>query len=137
MPSTQRRYAARVMADGEKQMITRIITGWITIAGSGVVSFFLFALSRWLDYPLAKLTGGKPLPVISTLFYPPTVWPYLFPVIFVLFAIYATARCRSVESTWTALCVLTLITTLMFVAIFLFSMALPWLPMRIYPIQVQ
>lgn len=112
-------------------MIVRIAVGWITIVASAFVSLFLFELSRGLEYPLNRLTGGRPLPRISGWFYPTSFWPYLFPVLWILPAVYATIHLKRFSKIWTPFCLIILALTLVFISIFLLAIALPWLSIRI------
>jgi hypothetical protein len=116
-------------------MIFRLIAGWFAVGMSAVTSLFLFAFSRWAAYGVEKLLSGKPLPVISSWFYPPSIWPYGFPLLGLLAALACSIWGRDSDRAWMLCITLALGTSIAFLAVFLFSIALPWIPFEITPLQ--
>jgi len=112
-------------------MIARITAGWFAVATSFIVSFFFLGLSRWLQVLVDRQLGGKPLPMISTWFYSPGIWPYFFPTIGAIIAVYCTIRARQSDSAWLLCTSVCFGTCFVFLAFYAFSVALPFLPMKI------
>lgn len=112
-------------------MIARIIAGWLAVAASVIVSLILYGTSRWIQNAIDQLLSGRALPVISTWFYPPSLWPYWFPVVGAAVALYCTFRARHSDSAWLLCVTISLSLCVVFTAVCIFSLSLPWLPMRI------
>ena len=112
-------------------MIARLISAWLTVATSVVVSLFLLGTSRWIHNAVDQMLAGRQLPQISIWFYPPSVWPYWFPILGAVTALFCTIRYRHSDSAWLLSITISLSVCLVFIAIYIFAMTLPWLPIKI------
>jgi hypothetical protein len=116
-------------------MIPRLLTTWFPVASAIVVALSTFGLSRFAAYPHQAFTGDKPLPPISQVFFPPSFWPYLFPIPLALWAIVVTFRVRQNDQQPQLLSTVSFSITISFIAVFLFALILPFFPMIIEPIR--
>ena len=112
-------------------MIARIISIWLAVAGSALVSFFLFFAAHLCGNLHDQIQRGRPLPWISEQFYPPASGVYWFPLLLFCWALLITFRYRHSTDHCILLCVATIVLTLIFMAAFGLSIALPLLPMHI------
>jgi len=118
----------RVVSDPRRsaKMILRLLSIWICVLTAGVVSFFSYGISRWVEYPLRKMYGtGKALPHISEWFYPPSFWPYLFFIPFIIWAISLSIRSEKKPDEITLIITTALSSTFIYLVISLLSILLP------------
>jgi len=115
-------------------MIPRLISVWIAVAGSSLVSFFLFLTAYWFGNLYDQTQGGKPFPAISEHFYPPASAIYYFPLALFCWALLITFRYRQSTDHCALFCVATVVLTQVFMAVFAFSVAMPFLPVKIFRI---
>ena len=116
-------------------MIYRLLAVLLPITASGVVAFFTFGISRWVAYLYRQLHGNLPLAPISQWFYPPSSWPYLFPLPFVLWAIVVAIKFRHSDRSVWLVGLVTLSFTVAFFSVFLFAIVLPFCPFPMVPMR--
>ena len=113
-------------------MFARILSLSITVTSAAFVSYITFLTALWVGNLYDQTQGGKPLPGISHLFYPPATAIYYFPVPLFLYGLVTVIWCRRNADLCYLCCVVALSTTLMFMSAAGFGLALPFLPMKIY-----
>jgi len=115
-------------------MFLRLLSVWIAVVGSALVSFFLFVTAHLFDPLRDRMIGGKPLPLISEYFYPPASLIYLFPLALVFWGLLITFRYRHSADQCLLFCITAVMATLLFLTAFHFAIACPLLPMPVYKI---
>lgn len=110
-------------------MKARLVAIWFSIGSASTLSFFCYGLAQWVGQFFRAHSGGKALPLISESFYPDAILVYLFPVPLALWGVYNTIRHRNNSDLTLLLVAVTLGSCFVFLSIYLFSMALPFIPM--------
>jgi hypothetical protein len=114
-------------------MKTRIASIWILmIVIVGVsTSCYLTAGAIGRDYEWT--TGGAELPLVSKIFYPGALLAYLFPIPFLVWATYVSIRPKGLERVLLVI-VSSLGTSMLFLALFILAMVMPYMHIIVRPI---
>jgi len=119
-----------------KCMIARITCVWVTVTTAAASSFCLWVAANWFANLKDQKLEGRHLPAISSYFYPPAFWPYLFPMLLGAWALYiTTARRRMSQDRCMLFCTVGACAMILFIAVFAFAIAVPLLPMKICRLQ--
>lgn len=111
-------------------MILRVISVWVAVVASAFFSLFCASTAAWAQVAVERFTAGKPLAAISALFYEAGII-YWYPVPLLVWALVFTIWGRGNPDHAALIRVTALGVSLVFLAAFIFGMALPFLPMRI------
>jgi hypothetical protein len=115
-------------------MIFRIFSVWIAIIAAFGVSFFSSCTAGWMGGLIDRFLSGKPLPAISSWFYTPGALIYWFPVPLFLWAVVFSVFFRRDAEHAALLRALSLGCSMVFLSVFIFAIALPFLPMSPRPL---
>jgi hypothetical protein len=100
---------------------------------AGCVSFFLRLLAYWFGNLQEQTLGGRPLPAISVPFYSESAFVFWWPIPLCV-CVVATVLSRKQPEHSLLFCVSAVGLTMVFIVVFCFAVALPFLPMKIYPL---
>lgn len=110
-------------------MILRVISVWVAVLASAFFSLFCASTAAWAQVAVGRFAGGKPLAAISVLFYEVGII-YWYPIPLLLWALIFTIWGRGNPDHAALIRVTALSVSLVFLAAFIFGLALPFLPMR-------
>jgi len=109
-------------------MIFRVTAVWVSLVVSALTAGFGGIFSHILRSSVDLHLEGRPLPRLSTLFYPPPTLIYFFPILLILWGLYFTLFTKRSGDHAILICATTAATTILFVLLFGCGLALIFTP---------
>jgi hypothetical protein len=117
-------------------MLARLVSVWIAVFTSAIISFFCYVTTSWLQGLHWHCVGNKPMPVITEWFYHQNGgYIYYYPLVLIAWAFFYTIKYRQSTEHAALLRTVCFSLILVFWAVYVFAMIIPVCPMPTYQLE--